>query len=124
MDRPRESLLLSGENMTTYDQGFFRGSIDGGEPKQLVMAAKAFSAPVKAKDADVYLLTGQTFKRVSDLLTTDGTFKELRKVSDANRKNWFPVGQCGTGAVQECRRRGAQAALYKPENFDPRRNIR
>ncbi len=56
---PTKPLLLSGENLTTRDQGFFRGSIDGGEPKQLMMAAKSFSAPVKAKEADVYLLAAR-----------------------------------------------------------------
>ena len=35
---PAKPLLLSGENLKTMDQGFFRGSIDGAEPKQMVMA--------------------------------------------------------------------------------------
>ena len=48
------------------------------------MSSKFLTAPVKAKDADVYLLTAQTFNEFPDLVTTDGSFKELRKVSDAN----------------------------------------
>jgi hypothetical protein len=46
----------------------------------------AKSPSVKAKDADVYLLTAQTFSEFPDLVTTDGSFKELRKVSDPIRK--------------------------------------
>jgi dipeptidyl aminopeptidase/acylaminoacyl peptidase len=119
---PAKPLLLSGENMTTYDQGFFRGSVDGGEPKQLVMAAKSFSAPVKAKDADVYLLTGQTFNEFPDLLTTDGTFKELRKVSDANpQKAGLQWGTAELVAFKNADGVALQAALYKPENFDPKK---
>ncbi len=119
---PAKSLLLSGENMTTYDQGFFRGSIDGGEPKQLVMAAKAFSAPVKAKDADVYLLTGQTFNEFPDLLTTDGTFKELRKVSDANpQKAGLLWGNTELVPFKNADGVALQATLYKPENFDAKK---
>jgi hypothetical protein len=81
---PARPLLLQGENLKTMDSGFFRGSIDGGEPTVLIMAAKSFSAPVKAKDADVYLLTEQTFDEFPDLMTTGGSFQELRKVSNAN----------------------------------------
>src|ERR1035438_8636353 len=77
-------LLLAGDNLKTMDSGFFRGSVDGAEPTQLMMAAKSFSAPVKAKDADVYLLTEQTFNEFPDLISTDSSFKELRKVSNAN----------------------------------------
>jgi dipeptidyl aminopeptidase/acylaminoacyl peptidase len=115
-------LLLSGENLTTYDQGFFRGSTDGGEPKKLMMAAKAFSAPVKAKDADVYLLTGQTFNEFPDLLTTDGTFKELRKVSDANpQKAGLLWGSTELVPFKNADGVALQATLYKPENFDARK---
>jgi dipeptidyl aminopeptidase/acylaminoacyl peptidase len=115
-------LLLSGENMKTYDSGFFRGSIDGAEPKQLVMAAKAFSAPVKAKDADVYLLTGQTFNEFPDLLTTDATFKELRKVSDANpQKAGLLWGNTELVPYKNADGVALQATLYKPENFDAKK---
>jgi len=115
-------LLLSGENLTTYDQGFFRGSIDGGEPKQLLMAAKSFTAPVKAKDADVYLLASQTFNEFPDLLTTDGAFKELRKVSDANpQKAGLLWGSAELVPFKNADGVALQAALYKPENFDARK---
>ncbi|HEV2446294.1 MAG TPA: hypothetical protein VGS58_10245, partial [Candidatus Sulfopaludibacter sp.] len=81
---PAKPLLLSATNLKTEESGFFRASLDGGQSRQLVMAAKSFGAPVKAKDADVYLLTGQSFNEFPDLITTDGSFKELRKVSNAN----------------------------------------
>jgi dipeptidyl aminopeptidase/acylaminoacyl peptidase len=115
-------LLLSGENLKTYDQGFFRVSIDGGEPKQLLMAPKSFSAPMKAKDADVYLLTGQSFNEFPDLLTADGTFKELRKVSDANpQKAGLLWGAAELVAFKNADGVPLQATLYKPEDFDPQK---
>jgi hypothetical protein len=61
--------MLQAENLKTWDTGFFRASLDGGEPKQLAMAAKSFSVPVKAKDADVYLLSAMSFHEFPDLLT-------------------------------------------------------
>jgi dipeptidyl aminopeptidase/acylaminoacyl peptidase len=115
-------LLLAGENMKTHDAGFFRGSLDGAEPKQLIMAAKSFSAPVKAKDADVYLLTGQSFSEFPDLLTSDASFKELRKVSDANpQKAGLLWGTAELVPFRNADGVALQATLYKPENFDPKK---
>lgn len=119
---PAKPLLLHAVNLNTRDTGFFRGAFDGSEPKQLIMAAKDLAMPVKAKDADVYLLTEQTFNEFPDLVTTDGTFKELRKVSNADPQkaqlNW------GTSEVIHFRNADGVAlsgALYKPENFDPKK---
>jgi dipeptidyl aminopeptidase/acylaminoacyl peptidase len=116
---PAKPLLLQAENLKTWESGFFRGSLEGGEPKQLVMAAKNFSAPVKAKDADVYLLTGQTFNEFPDLLVTDGTFKEMRKVSNANpQKAQLRWGTAELVPFKNADGVALSAALYKPENFD------
>ncbi|HEY2011849.1 MAG TPA: prolyl oligopeptidase family serine peptidase [Bryobacteraceae bacterium] len=113
-------VMLHAENLKTYETGFFRSSLDGQEPKQLVMAAKSFSTPVKAKGADVYLLTEQTFNEFPDLVTTNGTFKELRKVSNVNPQkaqlNW---GTSELVAFKNADGVPLTAALYKPENFDP-----
>jgi dipeptidyl aminopeptidase/acylaminoacyl peptidase len=113
-------LLLSAANVKTWESGFFRGSVEGGEPRQLLMAAKNFAAPVKAKDADVYLLSEQTFHEFPDLIVTDGTFKELRKVSDANpQKAQFVWGTAELVPYHNADGAALEAALYKPENFDP-----
>jgi len=117
---PGNPLLLHAENLKTWDSGFFSASWTGGDPKQLVMAAKSFSMPVKAKDANVYLLTAQSFKESPELETTDNSFKELRKVSDANPQqaqiNW---GTSELVAYKNGDGVALSAALYKPENFDP-----
>jgi dipeptidyl aminopeptidase/acylaminoacyl peptidase len=119
---PARPLLLQGENLKTMDSGFFRGSIDGAEPTQLMMAAKSFSAPVKAKDADVYLLTAQTFNEFPDLISTDSSFKELRKVSNANpQKAQLLWGNAELVAFKNSDGVPLQAALYKPENLDAKK---
>ena len=119
---PAKPLLLEATNLKTWDTGFFRGSVEGGEPRQLTMGAKSYSAPVKAKDADVYLLTEQTFNEFPDLVVTDGTFKEMRKVSDANpQKAGLLWGTAELIPFNNTDGVHLQAALYKPENFDPHR---
>jgi dipeptidyl aminopeptidase/acylaminoacyl peptidase len=113
-------MLLFAENLKTWESGFFRGAMDGGEPKQLAMAPKYFTLPVKAKDADVLLLTEQSFAEFPDLIATDGNFRELRKVSNANPQQAQMLW--GTSEVVEFKNADGvplEAALYKPENFDP-----
>ncbi|SPE43147.1 Peptidase S9, prolyl oligopeptidase active site domain protein [Candidatus Sulfopaludibacter sp. SbA3] len=117
---PAKPLLLHAQNVKTWDTGFFRATLAGGEPKQLTMGPRNLSIPVKAKDADVYLLTEQTFNKFPDLLVTDASFKELRKVSNVNPQKAQLLW--GTGEVVNYKNADGvslEAALYKPENFDP-----
>ncbi len=124
LDRSREAAAAPcGEPQDAGTRASSACSIDGGDPKQLIMAAKNLSPPVKAKDADVYLLTEQDFSEFPDLVTTDGSFKELRKVSHANpQQAQTAVGNvrkwCTTRTPMAC---ALNAALYKPENFDPKK---
>ena len=120
---PAEPLLFSAENDDTHDSGFYQGSIGGdSEPRKLLFGAKHFTPPVKAKDADVLLLTAQTFREFPDLQTTDSSFRELRKVSDANPQ----ISKLLWGSAELVHFRNADgvplsAALYKPDNFDPKK---
>ncbi len=115
-------LLLHAENLDTWDTGFFRASIEGGDPKQLIMSAKNLSMPVKAKNADVYLLTEQTFSEFPDLVTTNGAFQELRKVSQANpQQDRLLWGASEVVHYKNADGVALSAALYKPANFDPKK---
>jgi len=119
---PARPVLLTALNLKTFETGFFRASLDGGEPKQLILSAKTLSPPVKAKDADVYLLTAQSFNEFPDLAVTDGTFKELRKVSDANpQKAQLLWGTSEIVPFKNADGVPLTAALYKPENFDSKK---
>jgi dipeptidyl aminopeptidase/acylaminoacyl peptidase len=113
-------LLLRAENQWTRESGFYRDRIDGGIPEKLIMAAKNFNAPSRAKDADVYLLTASTFNEFPDLLVTSPGFKDLKKVSDANPQK----AQMLWGSSELVRYKNSDgvslsAMLIKPENFDP-----
>jgi dipeptidyl aminopeptidase/acylaminoacyl peptidase len=115
-------LLLRAENEWTRDTGFYRLTPGGAEPTLLVMAARSFSLVAKAKDADVLLLTAQTFSEYPNLLVTNSEFKDLRKVSDANPQQ----KQVLWGSAELVRYKNADGVqlsgmLVKPENFDPRK---
>lgn len=113
-------LLLRAENEWTRDTGFYRDKIDGGMPERLIMAAKSFNPPSKAKDADVYLLTASTFNEFPDLLVTSPSFKELKRISDANpqraRLLW---GNSELVRFKNIDGVPLSAMLIKPPNFDP-----
>jgi dipeptidyl aminopeptidase/acylaminoacyl peptidase len=118
---PAEPLLLRAEDSENHDTGFYRMSLSGGAPPQkLIMAARNFSNPMKAKDADVLALSASTFQHSPDLDVTDSNFRELRQVSDANPQQAGILW--GTAELVNYRNTDGvalKATLYKPENFDP-----
>jgi dipeptidyl aminopeptidase/acylaminoacyl peptidase len=120
---PSKPLLFRTENDDTHDSGFYRTSIEAnGPPEKLVMARKNFTPPIKARDAEVYALTASTFREYPDLLITDGTFREFRKVSNANPQlanlNWGTAELIHLKSVDGVPLKGI---LYKPDNFDPKK---
>lgn len=118
---PSKPLLLRGENEDTRDSGFFRTKIDAtADPERLLMASKNFSVPVKARDADVYVLAASTFSEFPDLQITDGSFHEMHKVTNVA----LQLAKILWGSAEMMHYTNAdgiplQAILYKPEKFDP-----
>ncbi|HJQ25152.1 MAG TPA: prolyl oligopeptidase family serine peptidase [Blastocatellia bacterium] len=113
-------LLLRAENEWTRDSGFYRGRINGGAPEKLVMAAKHFTPPVKAKEAEVYALTASRFDEFPDLLIADASFGNFKKVSDANPQKANLLW--GTSELIRFKNTDGvplSAMLIKPANFDP-----
>jgi len=117
---PAKSLLLHAENEDTRDSGFYRDRIDGGLPEKLVMSARDYSNPTKAKDADVLLLTAARFDQFPDLLVAGLDFKSISKVSDGDKQraqfNWGTSELIGYKNLDGIPLKGM---LIKPENFDP-----
>lgn len=119
---PAKPLILAAENEWTRDSGFYRDRIDGNAaPEKLLMAAKAFSAPVKAKDADVVMLTASRFDEFPDLQITDSSFKSLKKVSEVGKqKDQFTWGKSELVRFKNTDGVPLTGMLIKPDNFDPK----
>jgi dipeptidyl aminopeptidase/acylaminoacyl peptidase len=114
-----KTVLLAAENLHTRDTGFYRLE-PGAEPKMLVMGARRYGPPTKAKNADVYLLTVSSFYDYPDYYTTGPDFHELKRVTDINPK----VREFNWGKSEIVHYRSADGTplsgvLIKPENFDP-----
>jgi dipeptidyl aminopeptidase/acylaminoacyl peptidase len=114
-------LLLRGENLATRASGIYSDLVDGSsEPRALSVDGKSFSAPVKAKNAEVYMLTASTFREYPDILITNAEMKSFEKVTQANPQ--LSTYYWGTGELLNFRSnegQNLQAAVYKPEGFDP-----
>lgn len=118
---PAKPLLFRVENQHTRDSGFYSlASLNATQPQKLLMGPKNYRVLGKAKDADVVMLTATTFHDQPDIQITDSTFRTMKKVTDANPQQ----AQLLWGSGELIRYRNADgvqldAALYKPENFDP-----
>jgi dipeptidyl aminopeptidase/acylaminoacyl peptidase len=117
---PAKPLLFRVEDVETRETGFYSlASFSGGEPQKLLMGPRNYRALGKAKDADVVMVTATTFHDQPDISVTDSTFKQMKKVTDANPQQAQVLW--GTGELISYRNADGidlQAALYKPENFD------
>jgi dipeptidyl aminopeptidase/acylaminoacyl peptidase len=120
---PDKPMLLQAENEDTHDSGFYRDKVNSNAlPQKLLLAAKDFGNPTKARNADVLMLTASRFDQFPDLWVTNGDFKDLKRMSngDAQRAqfNW------GTSELISFKNTDGvplQGVLLKPENFDPKK---
>ena len=117
-----QPLLLRATNTDTFDTGFYRARVGTvGAPQKLIFAAKNFTAPIKAKDADVLVITAGTFEEFPDLVITDSNFSKLQKVSNANPQR-ASVNWATAEMIHYLNDDGVPAernSFFKPENFDP-----
>ncbi len=132
---PTQPLLLRAENVETRDSGYYRVSF-GSAPEKLLIAAKNFGSAggafgrgggggaggtlLKARNANVVVVSAGTFAEFPNLHVTDLSFQQLRQVSDANPQQ----SQLLWGTAEMIHFKNAdgvtlEGALYKPENFDP-----
>ena len=137
--RSADSLLLSAFDVTTKYSGFFKLSLNGtGRLMKLLMAPKVYYfpfrrnvtldfsgqtipfLPLKAKNANLYLLTCMSNVEYPNLcITSDfAHFEPVTDLSPQKKYNWYSSelihwrmfdGRLGEGV------------LYKPENFDPQK---
>jgi dipeptidyl aminopeptidase/acylaminoacyl peptidase len=120
---PDKPMLLQAENQETRDSGFYREKVNSDAlPQKLLMAAKDFNNPTKAKDADVLIMTASRFDQFPDIWVTNSSFRELKRVSngDAQRAG-FLWGTAELVTFKNTDGVPLKGVLLKPENFDPRK---
>jgi dipeptidyl aminopeptidase/acylaminoacyl peptidase len=115
-------LLLTAVNDRTRATGFYRvASLAAtAAPEKVVMLDKAFGPVTKAKNADTVVFTLSRYEEFPDLWVSDATFKDMKKVSNANpQAASYISGRSELIAYVNADGKKLRAMLTKPENFDP-----
>ena len=119
----RSPILLSAFDYGTKAGGFYRDRVDGNRrPERLIMEERHFGTPRKAADANVLMLTRESFREFPDLWATNPSFDGLRRISHANPQQ--DEYRWGTAELVEWRSGDGevlQGMLFKPDDFDPSR---
>ncbi len=99
------------------------GRIDAGKPgvTRLVWGDCLYGTPLKARSAEVFALSKQTAIDYPDYYLTDASFKELKKVTDANPQQKDYLWTSGVKIVEYSGTAGKklQGTLYLPANYEP-----
>jgi dipeptidyl aminopeptidase/acylaminoacyl peptidase len=117
---PAKPLFLRAEDLETRDTGFYRMNSLDAVPQKLIMGHKNYRVLGKAKESDVLMVTATTFHDEPDIYVGDSSFRDLKQVTEANPQKKELLW--GTAELLHYRNADGvvlEAALYKPENFDP-----
>ena len=117
LDKP---LLLSANEDRTEDGGIYRVALNGtAAPERLVMVPKSIGQITKARNAERVVLTFSRFDEFPDLWVTDTSFRDLRKVSNANpQQSQFVWGKAELITYRNTDGKDLRAILVKPDTFD------
>lgn len=126
-----EMLILSAFNLENKDNGFFRKSLNKiSDPEPLKMGSYIYFcpqatrvypygwAPIKAKNADAYILQRMNTTDAPNYFSTRDfrTFTRLTNLQPQKEYNWYTTELHNWKSLDG---RALQGVLYKPENFDP-----
>jgi dipeptidyl aminopeptidase/acylaminoacyl peptidase len=115
-------LLLATTNDRTRASGIYRlaSLATTAAPEKVVMLDKGFGPVTKAKNADTVVFTLSRFEEFPDLWVSDTSFKDMKKVSNANPQaaNYL-MGRSELIDYTNSDGKKLKAILTKPENFDP-----
>lgn len=114
-------LLLSAFETQTKASGFYQLTAPGEEPPARLLIDDAhFSTPTRARNADLYLYTKESFQAFPDLWVADAEFTRPRRISYANpQQEEYLWGSAELVEWTSLDGVPLEGILYKPEDFDP-----
>ena len=116
---PTKPVLLRAVEETTKNSGFYRDQVGSdARPERIIMAARNFGGLQKARKAEQYLMTQQTYREFPDLWTGNA-IAAVTKISDANPQDAeYPRGTVEIVSWMNSDGIPLQGLLFKPEGFD------
>ncbi|MCP4728330.1 MAG: prolyl oligopeptidase family serine peptidase [bacterium] len=117
LDKP---LLLTFFNNNTMATGYYRLRNGSKNPIKLVEMDKRIAGMRKAKDAEVYYFTIETFEECPDLHYSGPDFKDIRKLTDINpQQKDYAWGTCELIEWESTDGTPLKGILYYPYNYEP-----
>lgn len=117
---PEGNWLLTSFNENSKNSGFVSYSPKNKKIKELVSGPYHYANIKKAKLAENMLFTRESFQEFPDLRVTDGTFKKVTVLSNANAQqkeySWGSIELINWTSLDG---KALTGLLVKPENFDP-----
>ncbi len=117
---PARPLIVRAFDNETKASGYAKASLGASSsPETLVMGPKNYGALQKARKAEQYLMTQQTYREFPDLWT-GAAIASLARISNANpQENEYTRGDVELVSWYNDDGIRLQGLLYKPERFDP-----
>jgi dipeptidyl aminopeptidase/acylaminoacyl peptidase len=117
-----EDIYLTAFHELSRQSGLYRLSVKDGKLIRLMMGDYRLGNIIKARQAERFLFTRETFREFPDLWVSDATFAAPRKITRANPQ----MDRYLWGSVEVVRWVSAdniplEGLLYKPEGFDPKK---
>jgi len=117
---PADPLYLRAFNNENKESGYAQAKLGASAaPASIVRGPKNYAALQKARKADQFLMTQQTYREFPDLWTGPG-IGAVRKVSNANpQESEYPRGSVELVSWLNTDNVPLKGMLFKPEGFDP-----
>ena len=120
---PDSKHYLSCFNESTKGSAFYSTDLRKKNPPVFLTGGEfRFGTPVKAKKGNQIIYTRESFEMFPDFLISDLTFKNSRRLTDANpQQKEYLWGSAAPVRWVSLDGREIEGLLYKPEGFDPSR---
>ncbi len=118
-----EDIHLSAFHLTTKASGIYRDRVQGNrEPRVVVYGDRAYQTPLKAEDADRYIVSWSTFQDYPEYRIAGPTLQDGRVLTETNpQQAEYSWGTAELVDWVSTDGTPLQGILYKPEGFDPNR---
>ncbi|GIV37078.1 MAG: peptidase S9 [Cyclobacteriaceae bacterium] len=117
-----QDIYLTAFNEVTRESGFYRYSFKDNKLTRLMMGPYLAGSLIKARQANRFMFTRETFSEFPDLWVSDASFSAPRKITLANpqmsRYRWGTAELVKWTSADNIPLEGI---LYKPDGFDPNR---
>ncbi|MDT8341869.1 MAG: prolyl oligopeptidase family serine peptidase [Longimicrobiales bacterium] len=121
---PRDKEIhLNAFHLTTKASGIYRDRVEGTRaPRRVVWGDRAYDTPLRAEEADRYIVSWSTFRDYPEYRATDASLDGGRVLTETNpQQAEYSWGTAETVEWISTDGEPLQGILYKPEGFDPSR---